>query len=59
MRHEFVTFGVPDNLSSNVGPEFKSAETKDFLKEIGSQTYLIIFLFLSVKWTRGSRSEDN
>ena len=35
LRHVFVTFGVPDDLSSDGGPEFSAMETKDFLNRWG------------------------
>ena len=35
LRHVFVTFGVPDDLSSDGGPEFSAMETKDFLDRWG------------------------
>ena len=35
LRKSFVTFGVPKELSSDGGPEFKAAETKHFLSRWG------------------------
>ena len=35
LRRVFVTFGVPDDLSSDGGPEFKAAETEDLLERWG------------------------
>ena len=35
LRECFVTYGVPDELSSDGGPEFIAEETKDFLKTWG------------------------
>ena len=35
LRHVFTTFGVPDDLSSDGGPEFTSEETEDMLKRWG------------------------
>ena len=31
LRARFATFGVPEEISSNVGPELSSAATADFL----------------------------
>ena len=35
LREEFVTYGVPEELSSDGGPEFVAAETQKFLKAWG------------------------
>lgn len=35
LRRVFATFGVPDNLSSDGGPEFSAIETKDLLERWG------------------------
>jgi hypothetical protein len=35
LRAPFVTFGVPEELSSNGGPEFRAAATQDFLQRWG------------------------
>ena len=35
LRISFVTFGVPEELSSDGGPEFTSGQTQKFLKEWG------------------------
>ncbi|KAG0726713.1 hypothetical protein GWK47_035976 [Chionoecetes opilio] len=32
LRHTFVTFGIPDELASDGGPEFTAASTKAFLQ---------------------------
>ena len=47
MRHIFVTFGVPVEISSDSVPEFSAKVTKDFLKQWGlyhnmSSTYHFI-----------------
>ena len=35
LRDCFVTYGIPDELASDGGPEFVAKETKDFLKAWG------------------------
>ena len=35
LRRVFVTFGIPDELSSDGGPEFTSGFTRQFLKDWG------------------------
>ena len=35
LRRTFVTYGIPDELSSDGGPEFVAAATRDFLKSWG------------------------
>ena len=35
LRRTFVTFGIPDELSSDGGPEFTSTNTRNFLSEWG------------------------
>jgi len=35
LRRTFVTFGIPDELSSDGGPEFTSTATREFLKTWG------------------------
>ncbi|XP_052791355.1 uncharacterized protein LOC128225477 [Mya arenaria] len=35
LRRTFVTFGIPDELSSDGGPEFTSVATRTFLKDWG------------------------
>ena len=35
LRRTFVTFGIPDELASDGGPEFTSTATRDFLKDWG------------------------
>ncbi|XP_060073014.1 uncharacterized protein LOC132552840 [Ylistrum balloti] len=35
LRRTFVTFGIPDELSSDGGPEFTASTTRDFLKTWG------------------------
>ena len=35
LRHMFATFGVPDDLSSDGGPEFTADETEDILVKWG------------------------
>ena len=35
LRHIFATFGVPDDLSSDGGPEFIAGETEDMLRRWG------------------------
>jgi hypothetical protein len=35
LRRTFVTFGIPDELSSDGGPEFTSAATRKFLMDWG------------------------
>ena len=35
LRRTFVTYGIPDELSSDGGPEFTSSLTRDFLKTWG------------------------
>ena len=35
LRHAFVTFGVPEELSSDGGPEFTAQESADFFKRWG------------------------
>ncbi|KAG0715806.1 hypothetical protein GWK47_011103 [Chionoecetes opilio] len=35
LRHIFVTFGIPDELASDGGPEFTAASTKAFLQNRG------------------------
>ncbi|XP_052231018.1 uncharacterized protein K02A2.6-like [Dreissena polymorpha] len=35
LRKTFVTFGIPDELASDGGPEFTSLSTRDFLKTWG------------------------
>ena len=35
LRRTFVTFGIPDELSSDGGPEFTASATRDFLKTWG------------------------
>ena len=35
LRRSFVTYGIPDELSSDGGPEFVAAATRDFLKSWG------------------------
>ncbi|XP_053385871.1 uncharacterized protein LOC128550595 [Mercenaria mercenaria] len=35
LRKTFVTFGIPDELASDGGPEFTSTATRDFLKTWG------------------------
>ena len=35
LREEFITYGVPVDLSSDGGPEFVASETKSFLKAWG------------------------
>ena len=35
LRHVFATFGVPNNLSSDGGPEFSAKATSDFLNRWG------------------------
>ncbi|MEW8309573.1 MAG: DDE-type integrase/transposase/recombinase [Candidatus Thiodiazotropha endolucinida] len=37
LRRNFVTFGIPDELSSDGGPEFTSALTRNFLQQWGVQ----------------------
>ena len=35
LRRSFVTYGIPDELSSDGGPEFTAATTREFLKNWG------------------------
>ena len=35
LREIFVTFGIPEELDSDGGPEFSSSETKSFFKDWG------------------------
>ena len=35
LRHTFATYGIPDELSSDGGPEFVSHTTKEFLRQWG------------------------
>ena len=35
LRRSFVTYGIPDELSSDGGPEFTAAKTHEFLKTWG------------------------
>ena len=35
LREEFVTYGIPEELSSDGGPQFVAAETQAFLKAWG------------------------
>lgn len=35
LRRSFVTYGIPDELSSDGGPEFTATATRDFLKNWG------------------------
>ena len=35
LRRSFVTYGIPDELSSDGGPEFTAAKTREFLKTCG------------------------
>ena len=35
LRRCFVTYGIPDELSSDGGPEFTASHTREFLKQWG------------------------
>jgi len=35
LRETFVTFGIPEELTSDGGPQFKSGKTQEFLKDWG------------------------
>ena len=35
LREEFITYGIPDELSSDGGPEFIASEAQQFLKSWG------------------------
>ena len=35
LRHIFATYGIPDELSSDGGPEFTSSDTQEFLRNWG------------------------
>ena len=35
LRHTFATYGIPDELSSDGGPEFISYKTREFLSQWG------------------------
>ena len=37
LRSTFVTYGIPEELSSDGGPEYTAKETQDFLKALGVQ----------------------
>ena len=39
LRRSFITFGIPDELASDVGPEFTSTMTRAFLKSWGVHPY--------------------
>ena len=35
LRETFVTFGIPEELTSDGGPQFKAGKTQEFLREWG------------------------
>ena len=50
LRSLFLTFGVPEELSSDGGPEFIATKTKDFLTRWGVKQR-ISFILPTVEWT--------
>ena len=45
LRHVFVTFGVPEEISSDGGPEFTALESTDFYARWGTRHRLSSFYF--------------
>ena len=57
LRSMFVTFGVPVEISSDGGPEFKAHETESFLKRWGVKHMAVLGLPAAQQWARGTCGE--
>ena len=51
LRDMFATFGVPEDMSSDGGPEFTVALTLKFLENWGDKASYLICLLCSIQWT--------
>ncbi|KAK3729829.1 hypothetical protein RRG08_058148 [Elysia crispata] len=54
LRKFFVTFGVPEELSSDGGPEFIASQTRDFLSKWGVCHRKSAAYHPTIQWACGS-----
>ena len=58
LRSFFATFGVPEELSSDGGPEFTAGPTERFLRNWGVRHRLSLRLLPPVEWQSRSSGQD-
>ena len=50
LRDLFMTFGIPEELASDGGPEFTAAETQKFLNTTGGHPWATHMPIRGLRW---------